>query len=463
MNNGRLTPFQGPRLILTGAIMFTTLLILVARLYYYQVNKRGDFLLAENSNAVQNVPLAAPRGAIFDRYGVPLAVNSPAFEVTVTPAYLPDDAIQALDVLNRLSALIGIPATRAAADAAGLKNIYSLQELVQQGQGIAPYRAVIVKSDIPQTTAQEILQDKQRLPGIDVQWAGVREYPTGSLTAQLVGYLGPIGSAEANRLRDLGYDPTYERTGYAGVEASMNAILAGARGNLTRKIDVAGRPVEGGTISQTPAVPGENVRLTIDVQLQKAAQEAFINERNFINAIQHADVTDSGVVIAIDPNTGEILAMVSWPTYDNSKFARAIDGVYYNQLTQSDQNPLVNHAVGSLYPPGSTWKILTATAVDQEQVVKPDTTLFDSGAITVKNSFAPNDTARAQKFVCWLRTGHGEVNLIKAISQSCDVYFYQVGGGNPDVAASTLRPGGTRHYESGSVCGGLRDRRTDVD
>ncbi len=442
MREGRLTPFQGPRLILTAAIMATMLLMLVVRLYQYQFVQHAQFVAQANENAIQSVPIAAPRGVIYDRYGLPLALNSPAFVVTVTPASLPDDPNAALDVLNRLSALIDVPPTRAAADAAGKKTVRSLQEMVVEGQGIAPYRPVVVASDIPQDVAEQILQNKQQLPAVDVQWGAVRQYPTGALTAQLVGYLGPIGQAEADALRKQGYNPSFERTGYAGIEASMNDLLAGQRGDITQKIDVAGRPVPGGLISETPAVAGQNVRLTIDTKLQLGAQEALLNEINYLNSKSNTTVSDSGVVVAINPQTGEVLAMVSWPTYDNSIFARFIDGDYYTQLIKAAQYPLVNHAVGSLYPPGSTWKILTSTAVAQERVIAPDSNLNDPGFLEVKNSYAPNDTSSSQRFVCWLAKGHGEVNLIRAIAVSCDVYFYQVGGGNPAVSPQTLRPGG---------------------
>jgi penicillin-binding protein 2 len=442
MRQGRIEPFQGARLFLTGAIMFTTFLILVARLYQYQVVEYSSFLAQANENAIETVPLAAPRGVIYDRSGIPLALNAPAWIVTVTPAYLPDDTNATLDVLNRLSSLIDVPPTRAAADAAGRKTERSLQELVVEGAGIAPYRAVVVKSDVPQTVAEQILQNAQQLPGVNVQWGAVRQYPTDELTSQLVGYLGPIGQAEADSLRKQGYDPRFERTGYAGIEAYLNDLLAGTRGSITQKIDVAGRPVQGGLLNQTPAIPGENVRLTVDLQLQKAAEEALLNELNYHNSIPNASQSDSGAVIAMNPQTGEILAMVSWPTYDNSKFARFIDGVYYTEIANAPQNPLVNHAIGSLYPPGSTWKILTSTAVAQEHVISPTDTLTDAGSLIVQNSFAPNDVSRSQKFVCWLRKGHGQVNLVNSIAWSCDVYFYQVGGGNPAVSPQTLRPGG---------------------
>ena len=138
------------------------------------------------------------------------------------------------------------------------------------------------------------------------------------------------------------------------------------------------------------------------------------------------------------------MALVSWPTYDNSRFARNIDVDYYLDLADSPLRPFVNHAIQSLYPPGSVWKLITSVAVVDEDVIDPNTILRDNGSISLVNAFAPNDEGLSQTFVCWLRTGHGDVNLVQGIAQSCDVYFYQVGGGNPEFGdnSTILRPGG---------------------
>ena len=144
----------------------------------------------------------------------------------------------------------------------------------------------------------------------------------------------------------------------------------------------------------------------------------------------------------MDPRTGEILVLVSYPSYDNSRFARAIDGEYYLEIVNDPLRPLVNNTIKSKYPPGSVWKVITAAAVLEENVIDPNTLLLDEGQILVENRYAPNDRAASQRFVCWLRTGHGRVNMINGIAWSCDVYFYQIGGGNPKLSARTIRPGG---------------------
>src|SRR5258708_970739 len=348
----RLTPFQGPRLVFLTVVMISAFLVLVLRLFEWQAVEYKTFQAGADENAIQSVPLPAPRGVIYDRYGVPLALNAPAFNVSIVPASLPDDNDQALGVLNRLSALIDVPATRAAADAAGKTNIRSLQDMVLEGQGIAPYRPVVVKTDIPQAIAQEILENKQTLPGVDViSPAAVRQYPSGALTSQ-------------------------------------------------------------------------------------------IDHINLTNPGGPATISQSGVVIAMNPKTGEILAMVSWPTYDDSQFARVINADYYFRVLDAPFDPLSNHAISSLYPPGSPWKTITAGAAAPAQVIKPDSFLHDSGELFVETSFAKNDPGSRQRFVCWLRKGHGQVDMIHGIAWSCDVYFYQIGGGSPDGSPAALKAGG---------------------
>ena len=194
-------------------------------------------------------------------------------------------------------------------------------------------------------------------------------------------------------------------------------------------MDVAGLPLR--VIQQDDPIPGRNVRLTLDLEWQQAAEEALIRRINIVNSGAGKVVTQSGVVIAMDPRTGEVLAMVSWPTYDNQRFARSIDGEYYFQLFEDPLLPLINHAIQSLYPPGSVWKLLSAVGVLEEDVIDPDVTLNDPGSLVLPNRYAPNDPAASQTFVCWLRSGHGDLAMRQALAQSCDVYFYQVGGGNP--------------------------------
>jgi penicillin-binding protein 2 len=454
-----LSPFQGWRLTLFQAVIFAVFIIFSLRMYQMQILDSADAQIAADDNRLNELPIPADRGVIFDRYNQILASNVPAYVVRVIPAALPANREEELAIFNELSALTGVPPTRVLADARG-EGVRSIEELVAEGEGIAPFRPVPIAQDVPLEVALQIREESYRLPGVDVQVAAVRQYPTGELTSHIIGYMGPIRPEEQLELIERGYDPAFDRIGYAGIESYMETELAGQRGSILREIDVAGEEIE--ELERIDPVAGQNLRLTIDVELQRAAQTALNEQINQINSfvadciaaradgpeaggcfeIDANDSTDAGVVIAMDPNTGEILAMVSYPSYDNARFARAIDVDYYLSIIENPRNPLLNQAISSLYPPGSTWKLLTSTAVLEEDIINPNQTLFDPGDIIVQNRYAPNDPAASQRFVCWNREGHGNVNLRRAIAESCNVYFYQVGGGNENLSEAMLRQGG---------------------
>jgi penicillin-binding protein 2 len=435
----RLMPFQGWRLTFLQGIVFAVFLIFSVRMVQWQLLESENFQSAANENRLNELPLPAPRGTISDRYGRMLARNVPAFNVTVTPAYLPDSQEAVLAIYNRLSALTGVPPTRAAADATG-QLVRSIEELVDEGQGIFPYRPVTVAQDIPREAAMQLDEERYSLPGVGIDVQAVREYPTGALTSQIVGYLGRISPERELELLALGYNPAYDRVGYAGLEYSLEDILAGRRGREVTEVDVAGQPLR--QVVREDPVAGLNIVSTIDIELQQAAEDALRNSINQLNASEGRIVSETGSVIAMNPQTGEILAMVSYPSYDNSRFARAIDVDYYLDVEANPLTPLVNHATQSLYPPGSVWKVITAVGALQEDVIDPNSYLSDPGELLLPNRYAPNDETRAQRFVCWLPQGHGRLNMIGAIAASCDVYFYQVGGGNPEVSPQVLAPGG---------------------
>ncbi len=436
----RLLPFQGWRLSFLQGIIFAIFVIFCVRMYQFQVVENDQFQAAANENRLSELPVAAPRGTIKDRNDVPLAINVPAYNVRITPASLPDSEDEVLRIYNRISALTNVPPTRAIALTSG-QSVRSIEELVAEGAGIAPYRPVVIARDVSQHVAMQILEESYSLPGVDIDTASVREYPTGELTSQIVGYMGRIPAERELELIKQGYDPAYDRIGYAGLEAYLENKLAGTRGRIVREVDVAGQPI-GDPIVSTSPTPGLSVRLTIDTKLQQAAEDALKNRIALINAQKGRIVTESGVIVALNPMTGEVLALVSYPSYDNSKFARSIDVNYYEKVVNDPLTPLVNHVTQSLYPPGSVWKLVTSTGVLQEHVIDPNSLLNDPGQLLLPNKYAPNDTAAAQRFVCWLPQGHGNLNIIGAIAQSCDVYFYQVGGGNPNVSPQVLRPGG---------------------
>lgn len=439
MKTSRILPFQSWRLTFFQAIIFAVFLVFTIRMYELQIVRTDEFEILADDNRLNQLPIPSRRGVIFDRNDQRLAFNVPAFNVTIIPAELPLNEEAELEIFNRLSALVDVPPTREIADSAS-QFVRSIEELVAEGEGIAPFQPVIIAQDVPQRVAMQILEERIYMPGVGVDPIAVREYPSGELTAHIVGYLGPIPPEDAEALREQGYNPAFDRIGYEGIERFLEERIAGSRGSILREVDVAGEEIN--VIEQIDPIPGQSVRLTIDTELQAAAQQALIDQLTQLNSLQQRIVSQQGVVIAMDPRTGEVLTMVSYPSYDNTRFARAIDGEYYLGIIDDPLRPLVNNAIKSLYPPGSVWKIITAAAVAEEKVIDPNSQLLDEGQLILENRYAPNDPAASQRFVCWLRDGHGRVNLVQSIAWSCDVYFYQVGGGNPNLSQQTIRPGG---------------------
>lgn len=439
----RLFPFQGWRLSFFQAIVIGVFCLFGLRLYDLQVRDYALYNAQADGNRLKAQPIASSRGAIRDRYDVRLAYNVPAYNVSVIPAELPANQEQTLLIFNRLSALVGVPPTREIALASGNRFVRSIEELVAEGRGIAPFRPVTIATDVPLRVAMQLLEERIYMSGVNVDVVGVREYPTGATTAHVVGYMGPIGEAEAESLRAQGYNPAFDRIGYEGVERFLENRLSGIRGSQLREVDVAGEILR--VVSETPPRPGQSVRLTIDSELQQATEAALARWLQFRNenpSSADKGLSSQGVAIAMNPQTGEILALVSLPTFDNARFARAIDIPYYLNIAEDPSRPLFNNAIKGLYAPGSVWKLLVSAAAAEENVINPQTSLRDEGQLLLENRYAPNDPAASQRFVCWLRDGHGAVNFIQAIAWSCDVYYYQIGGGNPNISPQVLKPGG---------------------
>lgn len=439
----RLFPFQGWRLTFFQAIVVGVFCVFALRLYDLQIMQYNTYNTLADGNRLKAQPIASSRGAIRDRYDVRLAYNVPAYNVTIIPAELPASQEETLLIYNRLSALVGVPPTREIALASGQRFVRSIEERVVEGLGIAPFRPVTIATDVPLRVAMQILEERIYMSGVDIERVGVREYPTGATTAHIIGYMGPIGEAEAEALREQGYNPAFDRIGYEGVERFLENRLSGTRGSRLREVDVAGEVLK--VISETPPTPGQSVRLTIDTELQQVAEDSLLKWIQFRNENPNSadkGLSSQGVVIAMNPNTGEILALVSVPTFENDRFARAIDIPYYLRVIEDPARPLINNAIKGLYAPGSVWKLIVSAGVAEENVINPQTSLRDEGQLILENRYAPNDAAASQRFVCWLRNGHGAVNFIQAIAWSCDVYYYQVGGGNPNISESVLKPGG---------------------
>ncbi len=453
-------------LTISRPVLFYLILValtagLIGRLLQLQVAEFETRLAEAVENRLTRVSVPAPRGVIYDRRGVLLARNLPSFVVTITPAFLPDDPDpfddedppQTQAIYRRLAEVLEIPIlVPGSTPKAPCSDGRGIKDLVDEGAGFQPYTAVKIKCDIPQETAFLLRQEiaTMPMPGVEVIVEPVRDYPTGALTADIVGYMAPIPAESdapltyAYYVNERGLQPNRDRVGVQGVEASLQDELAGQNGSRLDEEDVAGRFLRT-TAVETETIPGLNIQLTIDVRLQRAVETALLNRLTYIRDWTGGNQNfTSGVVIVMNPNTGEIYAMVSWPTYDNNKFARNIDLDYYASLVGDPTRgipadpdyPMLNHAVQILYPPGSVFKLVTATAALQEGVIDPDRELEDPGKITIRNRYFPADPGKAKDFVCWIYKsgqGHGLVNFTRGIAESCNVYFYKIGGGyEPD-------------------------------
>lgn len=450
------------RLYFLRFVIFVALAFLVYRVYYLQQTEGEELQTQAEQNQFARLLIDPPRGVIFDRNGQPLAVNLPSFNVTITPAFLPDSDAERQAIFERLSFLTGVPVTntveqRALLEAADpvlvstytrLAELYGapVQETLDRSEivpqlepsiagivetySFAPYLPAVVKSNIPITQAYTIEQEAVFLPGVRVVPEPLRYYPSGQYTAHLVGYMGPIPNERW--INELGYERD-DRVGWSGLEIYMQGELAGTKGERQIEQDWTGRELRQIGLQVDP-IPGQNLHLTIDLDLQMEAyrilERVMERRRQVFDSFNQRPVeVEQGVVVAMNPNTGEILAMVNIPTFDNNRFASEVPVEYYLSLARDDYTPLVNHAISGQYPPGSTFKLVPAAAALQEGVISPNRVLLDPGQITIPNRYAPNDPGRSQSFVCWNRAGHGLMNMLLGIANSCDVYFYKITGG----------------------------------
>ncbi|RLT38154.1 MAG: hypothetical protein DWI61_06985, partial [Chloroflexi bacterium] len=389
-----------------------------------QVTGFDAYTVRAIDNRQQRLTLPAPRGVVYDRNGVLLAQNVPAISVLITPALLPEDSGRLAELYARLSELTGVPVSTPPLDAGNATGNRigddspspGIQELVFLQETNAPYRPVVIAPDISREQALVLGAELRTMPGVQLEVRALRDYPTGALTAHVVGYMGPITEDQSDFYVNLGFDPARDRIGYAGIENRMQDVLAGRNGFKEVEVDVAGRELRTLGEGQAP-VPGQSVVLTIDVRLQAAAAAALANRMKIENQIAQADTNPlrppqpvtNGVAIAINPQTGEVLAMVSLPTYDNTMFSRFIPATYYQEMADHPYKPLFNNAISGEYPPGSVFKVAVAAGALQEGVVTAEQEIFDPGEIIITNRYFPNDPGKTRRVVCYNRAGHGDV------------------------------------------------------
>ncbi len=434
------------RLWIVYGIIALVFILYLGRLFSLQILQGDDYQTRAVDNRTREIPLATTRGQIFDRNGFILARNVASYNVVVTPANLPTDEGAIQDVYRRLSALVDIPVNNGNTDELTVRNFTPCQtdlgitQVVYIGETNAPYSPIQIKCNIDETTARTIQEKAADLPGVSIEVESVRDYPTGETTAEVVGFLGPIPAIEQDYWESLGFVANEDKVGYAGVENSLNDILIGKNGIRVVEVDNSGQILRDLQAPVDP-VPGNSITLTIDTRLQAAARAALTDwmERK---SLQVNKPYTQGVVIAMNPKTGEILALVSYPNYENNRMARVIPAYYYEQLNEDPHKPLFNHAISAEYPPGSVFKMAAAIGILNEGVVTPETLINDPGKITIEERFFENEeNPSTRDYVCYIyKSGgkHDDLDYIGGVSKSCDVYFYKVGGGYKDEVPEGL-------------------------
>lgn len=455
------------RLFLFRIAVVAILGLLLYRVYWIQQTSGGELEALAQENQFAILRNDAPRGVIFDRDGDPLAINIPSFNVTITPTFLPDDERELQAIYERLSLLTGVPVTNtiqqqiliqeanpelvetysrlaeiygvssdATLDQAGVVERLpdSIAEIVRINAPLQ-YIPAVITSGIPITQAYTIEQESIFLPGVRVIPEPLRYYPAAEYMASIIGFMGPLPNENWLDL-GLGYQRD-DRVGWAGLESSMELEMAGTKGERQIEVDWTGRELRQIGLATEP-VAGLNLHLTLDIDLQIITTEILQQAMDQREALPSRDdftgqesflEVQQGAVVVLNPQTGEILAMASLPSFDNNRFQTEVPVDYYLGQARNVYQPFVNHAVSSIYPPGSTFKIVPGSASLQEGLVSANRLLLGPGEITIPNRFAPNDPGRAQTFVCWFRAGHGLMNAITAMANSCDIYYYKISGG----------------------------------
>ncbi|MAG35238.1 MAG: penicillin-binding protein 2 [Dehalococcoidia bacterium] len=396
------------RVILLRGATVASFGVLGYQLWTLQVANGPRYRQRAEHNRLRQVTTKPLRGLAYDRKGHQLVRNVPNFSVVVRPADLPPVGQPLEDVLKRLGLALDL-------------STEALTERIEAGRS-HPFEPLRVQSYIGRRAALILEEQRHLLPGVTILPTPMREYPDGALLGHILGYTGLIPAERLDQLLQLQYERD-DVVGRSGLEAATEAHLRGRPGRMQVEVDAVGRTVN---VLDTlvEAQPGRTVILTLDTRLQRAATRLLQQALDQTGA-------PNGAAIAMVPQTGEILAMVSLPGYDSNLFAGGISPNDYRDLSEDPRRPLVNTAIAGQYPPGSTFKIVVAAAALEERVVRPDQTVLCRGRIDLPGGFVFRD---------WLPSGHGPMAVVDAVARSCDVYFYSVSGSWQPAGITGLGP-----------------------
>lgn len=370
---------------LAGAVfvMVAAFFLLLIRLFYLQIVEGEEYRRMSENNCIRIQSIDPPRGLIFDQNGELIVDNRPSFDVSI----IPRDAKPLEQTLKSLAEYMDC-------------QVMELKDAMARQKGALPYKPVLLKQDVGRNVLATIEVHKFDLPGVVINVKAVRHYINKGSAAHVLGYLGEISLKE---LKSGNYPGTEggDYIGKYGIEREFEDNLRGQRGGRQVEVDATGRVIR--VINTVDVQPGNNIFLTLDEKLQKKA-ESQLTEK-------------VGAVVAMDPRNGNILVMASSPTFDQNDFVTGLSHKQWNELINNPDRPMENKAVQAVYPPASTYKIITAIAGIEEGIIDENLTFTCNGYHAYGNRI----------YRCWKWGGHGTVDLYKALSESCDVYFYQVG------------------------------------
>ena len=359
--------------------------VLIGRAAYLQIYQGEYYAGLADGNRIRIVPSMAPRGTFYDRNGELLVTNRPGFSVSLLPLTAPISD----DVIDRLSDLLKVPT----------------DEIKTKIAGHSGFNPIRIKTDVTPDIVAIIEEQKSQYPGVVIEVTPIRDYILKQEGAHTFGYVSEINDAELEKMKDEGYK-SGDIIGKFGLEKVYDKELRGENGGQQVEVDVSGKPVQ--ILGRKEPVPGDDLELTIDINLQQAAEKAVDEQLTQIGA--HA-----AAAVVMNPQTGEILAMVSRPAFDPNLFAHGISSKDWNQLNNNPYHPMDNKTITGEYPPGSTFKIVTGTAALTEGVVTPDEQIFDSG----HHWIIPKGNADGEAL--------GWLNFRTALAHSDNVYFYEMG------------------------------------
>jgi len=401
------------RLVAIGCLAVTALGALSIKLAQLQVTEGASLAALARANSVHRVVLEADRGVIYDRHGVALVENAPAWALEVVPEAMPPTTPARAAEVSELSTLTGVP----------------LQRLTAAIQGADPYGSLRIGPSLTEEQELAISERMPALPGVSIARHAVRTYLYPTILGHVLGYVGPIDPSQARKLSSRGYQPD-ELVGKVGVEAGLESRLRGVDGWADVVVDARGQVVR--TLATRAPVPGDAVFLSIDLKLELATAAALA-------AGLQRDHKTAGASVVVDPRSGEVLAMVSIPGYDTNLFTHGISQADYAKLTSDPNLPLLNRAIAGQYAPGSTFKMVTAVAGLQEGKITPETMLSCPSYLSYGGWVYHN----------WASYSLGSMNLARALAVSCDTFFYQVAAQLGDITLARY----ARAFGFGSAMG----------